>query len=90
MDIKILEEKKGKLVFEMTGQGHTLANILRKELWNDDHVKVAAYTIEHPLVGEPQFILETDGEDPKKVLKSAVKRLVKQMEKLKEEAKKLK
>ncbi|OYT32679.1 DNA-directed RNA polymerase subunit L [Candidatus Woesearchaeota archaeon] len=90
MEIKIIEEKKNKIIFEITGEGHTLANALRKELWEDNKVKVAAYNIDHPQVGEPRFILETTGEEPRKALTNAAKRLQKTMEKIKEEAKKLK
>lgn len=90
MEIKILEESKNKLVFELPGQSHSFSNALRKELWNDDHVKVAAYTIEHPQVGQPRFVLETDGEDVKKTLKAAAKRVIKALEKVKDEAKKVK
>jgi DNA-directed RNA polymerase subunit L len=87
MEIKIIEETKNKIVFEIKGEDHTFSNILRKELWNDNHVKAAAYNIDHPLTGIPCFILQTDGEDPKKVLKAAVKRIEKELEKLKEEIK---
>ena len=90
MDIKIIEEKKNRIVFEIQGEDHTLANLLRKELWNDEHVKGAAYTIDHPEVGQPRFILETDGADPKKTLQAASKRLIKELAKVKDEAKKLK
>ena len=78
MEVKILEDKKKKLVFELTGEGHTLCNVLRDELWNDKSVTVSAYNISHPLVGIPQFIVETDGKkDPKKALQDAIKRLKK-------------
>lgn len=90
MEINIVEEGKKKLVFEITGAGHTLSNLLRKELWEDKHVKAASYAIEHPLVEKPKFILETDGADPKKTVLAAVKRIEKTAEKLKTEAKKLK
>ncbi len=90
MELNILEEKKNKLVFEVKGAGHTLSNAIRKELWNDEHVKVAAYTIEHPLIGVPRFVLETDGADTKKTLVSAAKRLQKQVDKIKTEAKNIK
>jgi|TARA_Y100000034_G_C6893287_1_gene411373 DNA-directed RNA polymerase subunit L len=78
MEVKILEEEKGFIKIEIIGEDHTLANALRKELWNDSHVKVAGYNIDHPLVGNPVLIVETDGkEDPKKALNSAVDRLKK-------------
>lgn len=78
MELKILEESKGTLKVEILGEDHTLANSLRKELWSDSHVKIAGYEIEHPLVGSPVLIVETDGkEDPKKALAAAAERLKK-------------
>jgi len=90
MEIQIIEEKKDKLVFEIHGESHTLSNALRKELYNDEHVKTATYAIEHPLIEIPRFILETDGADPRKTLQAAAKRIQKQIEKIKTEAKELK
>ena len=87
MEIKILEDKKNKIMFEIKGEDHTVANLLRKELWKDAHVKGAAYNIEHPLVGVPKFVLQTDGEDPRKVLKTAIKKIQKQLAKTKDEIK---
>ena len=76
MEITIIEDKKKRLVFEIRGEDHTLCNALREELWNDKSVSVSAYNINHPLVGVPKFIIETDGKkDPKKALKDAIKRL---------------
>lgn len=89
MEINILEENKNKIVLEIKKEGHTLANALRKELFEDEKTKIAAYEISHMLVGEPKLILETEDE-PKKALINAAKRLQKTMEKIKEEAKKLK
>jgi len=90
MEIKVLEEKKNRLLFEIKGEGHTLCRALQKELWNDSHVKAAGYNIDHPLVGVPKFVLETDGEDPKKTINSAIKRLQKHANNFKDAAKKLK
>ena len=39
MEIKVIKEEKNKLIFEIQGEGHTLANALRKELWNDSKIK---------------------------------------------------
>ncbi len=78
MELKILEESKGTLKVEILGEDHTLANSIRKELWSDNHVKIAGYDIEHPLVGGPVLIVETDGkEEPKKALIAAAERLKK-------------
>ncbi len=76
MKVKVIEDNKNKLVLEIRGEGHAFCNALKKELWNDKHVKTAAYKIEHPLVGIPTMIVETDGkETPKKALTEAAKRL---------------
>ncbi|MBD3354467.1 DNA-directed RNA polymerase subunit L [Candidatus Woesearchaeota archaeon] len=78
MELKILEDKKNKMIFELKGETHTFCNALKNELWNDSHVKAASYNIAHPLIGVPKFILETDGkESPKKALKNAAKNLKK-------------
>ncbi len=78
MEIKVFENTKKRLVFELIGADHTLCNALKKELWNDDSVRAAAYNIAHPLIGIPKFIVETNGQkEPDAVLKSAVNRLKK-------------
>ncbi len=77
MEINVVEDKKKRLVFELKGEGHTLCNALREELWNDKSVTVSAYNISHPLVGIPKFIIETSGKSPKKALKDAISRLKK-------------
>ena len=78
MEINVLEDKKKRFVFEVKGEGHTLCNALRNELWADKSVTVSAYNIAHPLVGIPKFIVETDGKDPKRSVKDAITRLKKQ------------
>ncbi len=89
MEIKILEEKKNRLVFNIEGDGSTIANILKKELWNDEHVKAAGFHVEHPLINVPTFVVETDGEEAKKAVSAALKRIAKQVEKFRDEAKAL-
>jgi len=86
MELNVLEDKKNRLVFEIEGMGHTFLNLIKTELWNDGHVKAAAYAIKHPQASKPKFILETDGdESPKSALTSAVTRLKKQSEHFKKE-----
>lgn len=77
MEVNILEEKPKRMVFEIKGEDHTLANALREELWKDESVKVSAYNIDHPLIGVPKMIIETDGKEPRKALKDAISRLKK-------------
>lgn len=88
MELNILEDKKKRLVFELKGEGHTLCNSLREELWNDKTITVSAYNINHPLVGIPKFIIETKGKAPKKALKDAISRLKKDNSDLRKQVKK--
>lgn len=91
METKILEDKKKHLLFEIKGADHGFCNALKKEVWNDDSTTAASYVMDHPLVGVPRFILETNGDrEAKEVLKKAIDRLRKQAEQFKAEVKKLK
>jgi len=89
MELKVIENKKNRLVLEVPGTDHTFCNALKKELWNDKSVKVSAYNIEHPLIGVPKIILETEDKEPKKALSDAIKRLEKKNEQLLESFKKI-
>lgn len=91
MELKILEDKKRRFVFELHGADHGFCNAIEKELWNDDAVTLASYAIDHPLAGVPKFTLETNNDrEPKEALKKALARLKKQAEQFKDEIKGLK
>ncbi len=78
MEIKIIDDKKNKMMLEIKGADHTLCNALKQELYEDKHVKIATYSVRHPQISLPQMIVETDGEvAPKNALLSAVQRLQK-------------
>ncbi|HHE36648.1 MAG TPA: hypothetical protein ENL16_02430 [Candidatus Woesearchaeota archaeon] len=78
MELKVYEHTKKRMVFELVGADHTFCNALKKELWKDGAVRAAAYRIEHPLIGIPKFIIETNGQkDAKTVLRAAASRLKK-------------
>ena len=86
MEIRILDDKKNKMLVEVKGADHTLCNAIKAELWNDKHVKIATYSIRHPQISMPQMIVETDGEEsPKNALMNAVERLHKVNAKFKKE-----
>ena len=76
MEIRIIDDKKNKLIIEVKGADHTLCNALKTELYNDKHVKIATYSIRHPQISVPQVIVETDGEEsPRNALMNAAERL---------------
>jgi len=86
MEVRIIDDKKNKLIIEVKGTDHTLCNTLKAELYNDKHVKTATYSIRHPQISVPQVIVETDGEEsPKNALMNAVERLHKINAKFKKE-----
>ena len=82
--MNILDGKKNKLIFEVDA-GHTLCNILKDELYNDEKVRVASYTIDHPLIGKPRMIIETSGDDVRGIVLDAVQRLKKKNERFEKE-----
>lgn len=89
MELKVLEETKDKLSFTLKGETHTFSNALKKELQDVKGVVVATYKIDHPLVGIPEFLIETKGTEPRKALKEALKNLKKKAEEFRKEVGKL-
>ncbi len=90
MEIKILEEKARRLVFELDSD-HGFCYVLKSELQKTKGVNIATYAIDHPLVSKPKFIVETDtSAEPKAALKKAIEKLKKQAADFKKEVKKIK
>ena len=86
MEIKVLEEEKNRIKLQFLDEGHGFCNALKTELWNDSHVKIASYKIEHPLISKPDMAVETDGEEkPRAALLKAASRLKGINEKLKKD-----
>lgn len=55
--MKYLKKEDNNVIIEVTGESHTICNILRKRLMDLDEVSAAAYDITHPLIGQPEFEL---------------------------------
>jgi len=71
-EVKKLTSKE--LVIKLVGEDHTLGNLIAKHALNHPHVRLAAYTIEHPLEGSPTIRIVTDGEvHPLEVFKEVIK-----------------
>ena len=78
MEVKVLEKKANKLVFQLVGTDHTFCNALKRELNETTGVDVATYAIEHPQIGIPKILVQTkDKVKPADVLAKAVKSLQK-------------
>ncbi len=79
MEIQVLEQSQQKILFSLSGAGHTFSNNLKHELYADEAVEVAAYKVDHPLVSLPTFIINTNGKkEIKKILTDTVKRIKEQ------------
>ncbi|HIH11537.1 TPA: DNA-directed RNA polymerase subunit L [Candidatus Woesearchaeota archaeon] len=89
MEFTVLEETKTKLVFTLKGETHTFCNILKKELQELKGVTTVTYRVNHPLIGIPQFLLETKGIEPRKALKDVLAVLHKKADEFKKEVAKL-
>jgi len=71
MKIDVIEETKTKMRFFLPEMDHTFSNILVDALYTIPGVEIAAYSIDHPLTGKPEFILKTKDVSPREALKSA-------------------
>ena len=72
MELLVIKEEKNILELEIKGEDHTLANLLRNELWNLDGVELASYNIKHPIVSSPILSLNVNKTKPKKALEEAI------------------
>ncbi len=72
MEVSVLKEEKNIVELKLDGEGHTLANLLRNELWNVDGVGAASYNISHPIIGKPVLIVSVNKGKPRKALQEAV------------------
>jgi DNA-directed RNA polymerase subunit L len=68
MQLKTLEKKGDSLRLEVSGETHTLLNLLRENAWKTG-AKQASYTIRHPYLSQPE--MHVVASDAKKVLSSA-------------------
>lgn len=72
--IKVLERKKNQLKVEIDDL--TVAELLRRFLWEDKSVEIAAWYKEHP-TKNPILIVQTKGKTPKKALVDCIARIEK-------------
>ena len=88
MEVKLIKKKENQAIVEIKGADHTIVNAIRRELWQDEKVDAAVYTIEHSLISQPRLIVNT--KNPKKAMIDAAERLHKQNKEMETLFKKLK
>lgn len=85
MSVKILKKTDDELHLEFEGESHTLLNLLRTELLEDDRVLLATYDAKFPMMTNPIFRLKTKDVDPVVLMKAAASRIAGISEEFEEE-----
>ena len=68
MEVKLVKKEKDFIEVKIAGEGHTLCNAIRNELWDHKETSFASYNLTHPLVSMPVLVLKVKSGDPKQVL----------------------
>jgi DNA-directed RNA polymerase subunit L len=87
MKIEEVQREGRALRFRVVGEDHTMCNLLRKALYEDENVEAAAYRIEHPQLSNPEFYVRVKRGKPEEALVKALKRLEAKLGELEEEFK---
>ena len=73
MSVKVLSKSSNELKVEIEGVGHTLGNLVQKQLMEDERVDLAGYNVPHPLSSSAVIFVRTKGKTkPEEVLFEAV------------------
>ncbi len=75
MKLELLESDKNLLKVKVSGETHTLLNILREKCW-EEKADQSSYIQEHPYITEPYVVVRS--KDPKKTLLTAAQNIVDQ------------
>ncbi|AET64677.1 DNA-directed RNA polymerase subunit L [Methanothrix harundinacea] len=85
MNVKVLKKTDDELHLEFFGESHTLLNLLRTELLEDDRVLIATYDAKFPMMTNPIFRLRTRDVDPVLLLNEVASRIAGMVEEFEEE-----
>ncbi|MCK4319189.1 DNA-directed RNA polymerase subunit L [Candidatus Micrarchaeota archaeon] len=80
MEIKIFEDNKNELEFEVVDWDSTIAEIIIDKLNTYKEVEFAAYKIEHPLINGPKIYIKSKLKEPKALLLKATKEISSEIE----------
>jgi len=82
VEVKIIEMGEDYVKLLVKGEDHTFLNLLQHHLLEDESVVIAKYHISHPLVGEPELYVKTNGKNPLEAIKEANEKIIKECEEL--------
>ena len=73
MKVNVLKKTSNELRIEIEGAGHTVCNLLQKEILEEKGVDMAGYDIPHPLTPNAVIYVRTKGTaKPEQVLRDAI------------------
>lgn len=78
MELKIIDKTDDEMHLEIIGENHTLLNMLKSALLDDQRVQIATYDMKHVSISDPILFVKTDGADPIAVVKDATNSLMTQ------------
>ncbi|WP_406659996.1 DNA-directed RNA polymerase subunit L [Methanolobus sp. ZRKC3] len=78
MELKIIDKTEDEMHLEIKGETHTLLNMLKSVLLDDDRVQIATYDMKHVSISDPILFVKTDGTDPIATVKDALNSLISQ------------
>lgn len=90
MKMNIKTKEPHYIEIEITEVDRAFPEALRELVLEDDDVEFASYTVDHPQVGIPLFIVRTKKKNPTIVINHALKLLHKQVSSFKDEVKEIK
>lgn len=76
MELKILDKTDYEINMEIQGEDHTLLNVLKSILLEDERVEIASYDMKHVNISQPVLYVKTDGTDQITVIKDALSKLI--------------
>lgn len=80
MEVRVVSRNERELVLEITGEDHTLGNMLMREALKHPSVEFAAYRIPHPLKNIMEFTLVVkEGANLPEVLAEIISKLKNQI-----------
>jgi DNA-directed RNA polymerase subunit L len=85
MELKVVkqEDKKKRLILELSGESETLTYLLKEKLWEQKRVKEAAHIREHPLLSEPKVLVHVKTGTAMVALSKAAKDLLSEVKEFK-------
>jgi len=75
VNIKILKKTGDEVQIEFEDENHTLLNLLKTVLLEDDRVQITTYDTKFPTMTNPIFRLKTTGSDPVELLADAAAKI---------------